>query len=133
MIPGSKRGKRLLSGCERIRKLISQLPESHVTIENMTDAGDINLSLRREELASLSGALLERFQSCILDTICSKASLAVTDIAAVEILGGGVRMQIVQSVITNIFTQVLSKNFGVANANFNFIQILSGYHFRSEI
>ena len=48
IVPGSKRGQRLLLGCERIRKLLSQLPESSITVENMTDAGDVSFTLKRD-------------------------------------------------------------------------------------
>merc|ERR1712065_103625 len=36
---GTKAGKRLLVGCEKIRKLLSQIKETKVTVENLTDGG----------------------------------------------------------------------------------------------
>jgi len=100
--PGSKRGARLLSSCERLRKLLSQLPEAQVTVENLTDSGDVSFSLRRDELSSLCAELLQRFRSLLLDTLV-KAGLEASMISNVEVLGGGLRMQVVQAVITSVF------------------------------
>lgn len=102
VVPGSKRGHRLLTGCERLRKLLSQLGEGSVTVENMTDDGDMQLSLKREELTSLCKAQLDSFR-CLVETALSRANLSPSDIYAVEVLGGGIRMQVVQNVILQIF------------------------------
>jgi len=102
VVPGSKRGFRLMSGIERLRKLLSQLPEGSVTVENMTDAGDVNLSLKRDELSTLCQATIDKFRALITDTL-AKANLAAADIYAVEVLGGGIRMQVVQNVIAQVF------------------------------
>jgi len=102
--PGSKRGKRLLAGCERVRKLLSQLPESSLTVENLTDSGDVNFSLKREDLNKFGSALLDRFRALLKDVLLKGLSeKEINDIAAVEVLGGGVRMQIVQSIICEVF------------------------------
>ena len=100
--PGSKRGVRLLAGCERLRKLLSQLPEGSVTVENMTDSGDITLPLKREEMSTFCGSLLARFKELIVGAL-RKASLDAGDVYAVEVLGGGSRMQVVQQVISEVF------------------------------
>jgi len=85
---------RLLYSCERVRKLLSQLPEAQVTVENLTDAGDMSFNLKRDELSSLCKPLLELFKAEIYSAI-DAAGLAVNDISAVEVLGGGVRMQVI--------------------------------------
>jgi len=102
VVAGSKRGHRLISGCERLRKLLSQLGESSVTVENMTDSGDIQMALKRDEMSQLCHSLLERFQKLLLDTL-SKAGVSSGDVFAVEVLGGGMRMQVVQAIISSIF------------------------------
>ena len=102
--PGSKRGKRLLAGCERVRKLLSQLPESSVTIENLTDNGDVSFTLKRDDLNRLGASLLERFRAMIKDQLLKGMSAGeIASVGAVEVLGGGVRMQVVQAVICEIF------------------------------
>jgi len=37
---------------EKIRKLLSTIPEAHVQAENVVENTDVNLTLRREEFAS---------------------------------------------------------------------------------
>ena len=71
VIPGSKRGQRLILGCERIRKLLSQLPESSITVENMSDSGDVNFSLKRNDLISMCANLLEAFKVLIKKALTS--------------------------------------------------------------
>jgi len=106
VVPGSKQGQRLLGGCERIRKLLSQLPESSITVENMTDNGDVNFTMRRDDFGTVCKDILGKFKELIISTISNAGfSLPLSnnnEIAAVEILGGGVRMQIVQAVIFDI-------------------------------
>jgi len=95
----------LLQGCERIRKLLSQLPEAQITVENLTDAGDQNFSLRRDELSQLCAELLERFKG-LLRGVLQQAGAQPGGIGAVEVLGGGVRMQVVQAAITEVLGEV---------------------------
>jgi molecular chaperone DnaK (HSP70) len=122
--PGTKRGYRLLSGCERLRKLLSQLNDAKITVENLSDNGDANFSMNREEFAGnfasylnssnmgivntdlycligLCADLLERFKSLLQEAM--QNSGGETDIVGIEILGGGIRMPILQSAITKIF------------------------------
>jgi len=99
--PGTKRGARLLSSCERLRKLLSQLSEASVTVENLTDNGDMSFSLRRDELSSLCGALLNRFKGLIREII-KETNISVEAVSNVEVLGGGVRMQVVQAAIWEV-------------------------------
>jgi len=102
--PGSKRGKRLLAGCERVRKLLSQLPDAALTVENLTDNGDVSFTLKRDDLSQLGAGLLNRFRSLLKDQLLKGMSdKDINDVAAVEVLGGGVRMQVVQAVICEVF------------------------------
>jgi hypothetical protein len=89
-----------------MRKLLSQLPESSITVENMSDNGDISFTMRRDDFANACKDILGKFKDLISSAI-SNAGVSLplgenSDIAAVEILGGGVRMQIVQAVIFDI-------------------------------
>lgn len=90
----SRRGNRLLSGCERIRKLLSQLNESQVTIENLVDSGDVHFSLKRDDMANLCSDLLTRLRSLMEAALAQAGSEA--QIHAVEVVGGGVRMPVIQ-------------------------------------
>lgn len=98
--PGSKRGQRLLSACERARKLLSQLPEAKITVENLTDAGDVNFSVRRDDYVSTNAPLVERFKALLVSAL---ESAGVQEVAAVEVVGGGTRMPVLQQAITAKF------------------------------
>lgn len=102
---GSKRGIRLLTACERLRKLLSQLPSSQVTVENMSDDyGDETLQISRDEMSSLcEESLLKPLQDLISAALVD-AKVPAADVYAVEALGGGMRMPIVQSLVLKIFS-----------------------------
>ena len=102
---GSKRGVRLLTACERLRKLLSQLPTSHVSVENLSDDfGDETLHLSRDELSSLcEESLLKPLQE-LINSALEKANISAADVFAVEALGGGMRMPIVQSLVLKLFS-----------------------------
>jgi hypothetical protein len=133
---GTKRGNRLLSGCERLRKLLSQLSEGIVTIENLTDNGDVTFSMKREEFMEISSELLERLRNLIQKALdealaalntaavastetkadadgeaaateaCSTSAEVDTEVKYVEIFGGGLRMPAVQNLLYDVFGQV---------------------------
>jgi molecular chaperone DnaK (HSP70) len=100
--PGTKRGTRLLSGCERIRKLLSQLADAKITVENLTDAGDVNFALKRDEMQTICEELLTRFRS-LVQAALEKSGTSADQIHAIEIVGGGVRMPSVQNILASFF------------------------------
>lgn len=99
---GTKRSARLISGCERIRKLLSQLNDASVTIENLTDNGDVNFSLKRDEFNEISASLLDRIKN-VIDSAVETANLDGTPVSFVEILGGGLRMPAIQKLLQDKF------------------------------
>lgn len=134
---GSKRGNRLLSGCERLRKLLSQLNEGIVTVENLTDNGDVTFTMKREEFMEISADLLQRIRSLIrkawdeavtsLNTTAeTKADMIAEDtsnetpttvdidseVRYAEIFGGGLRMPVVQNLLYDVFGQVRDPHYG---------------------
>lgn len=102
--PGSKKGLRLLRACERLRVLLSQLPTASITAENMSDAGDVNISFSREELSRVCQGQVAAFRS-LLEAVLADA-LGEDGIVAAEISGGGMRMTIVQEVVTSVIGKV---------------------------
>ena len=99
-----------MSGCERIRKLLSQLTEAQITVENLTDGGDISFSLKRDELTSICAEPLRALEGLVRAAV-SDAGLGEQNPAGaggvfVEILGGGMRMQVAQNVLLGVFGEV---------------------------
>lgn len=85
---GTRRGNRLLAGCERIKKLLSQLYEGVVTVENLTDNGDVSFSLKRDEFMEATSDLLSRFKDHVnkavqiaADKLSSQSGLLRTSVS----------------------------------------------------
>eukprot|EP01039_Chlorochromonas_danica_P006163 gene6163-6791_t len=112
--PGTRKSLRLLLACERVRKLLSQLPEGIVTVENICENADINLRITREEFASCCQSLNTLFQEMIND--CKKGEESVGldyVIDSVEVSGGGCRMPHIQNLLLNLLA---NNNQGTGNA-----------------
>ena len=92
--PGSKRGLRLLGGAERLRKLLSQIRDASVTVENLTDDGDKTFKMSRGELVGVSQDLLARLEGLVTGCL-SDAKVDATSVVGVELVGGGSRMVVV--------------------------------------
>jgi molecular chaperone DnaK (HSP70) len=100
---GTKKGMRLMRECERLRKLLSQLPTSSVTIENISESGDVNITMTRDELAVICSEPLQRLAQVLRD-----ATEGIREeIVAIEIVGGGVRMAMVQEMILSVLGREL--------------------------
>lgn len=115
--PSTKKGNRLFAACERIRKLLSQLPETSVSVENLSDGGDITLSLSRNEMSSITASLLQKFSEMV-KAIVDK----VGGVSAVEILGGASRMVLVQ----NALLEALPKEVTVLGAKLDDSSVAMG-------
>lgn len=118
MEPGSKKGLRLLRACERLRVLLSQLPTASVTVENMSDSGDVNVSFTRDELARSCSKQLQGFRTLLencLEGVCGSDDSLV----AVEICGGGMRMTMAQDLVTAIVGNVRTYPFIGHYSDFN--------------
>lgn len=89
-----------MAGCERIRKLLSQLSESQITVERLIEDNDAHFSLKRDEMYHLCSDLLDRFKGLITSTLAKLGENPVVD--AVEVVGGGVRMPVVQLAINQL-------------------------------
>jgi len=94
----TKKGMRLMRACERLRKLLSQLPTSSITVENISDSGDANVNMTREDMARICSEPLNKFSELLNSAIEGFKD----DISAIEIVGGGVRMAMVQELILSV-------------------------------
>jgi heat shock protein 4 len=100
--PSSKRALRLLAGCEKLRKLLSQVHDACVTVENAKEDGDATLKMNRTELKERGRDLLSAIAAQVRVTIAEGRADAI-DIRRIELTGGGSRMQVVQDALTEIF------------------------------
>lgn len=102
----------MLTGCERIRKLLSQLGEAQITVEHLAEDTDISFALKRDELGALCEGLLARFKDLLNAALFNPATGSLgTNLGAIEVLGGGVRMQVVQQAVQSVCGQNLPFGF----------------------
>ena len=64
--------------------------------------GDVTFTMKRDELSTIGASLLTSLQSLIHSAL-AQAGLTAADVHGIELLGGGVRMQIVQAAIAQMF------------------------------
>jgi tetratricopeptide (TPR) repeat protein len=103
----SKRGQRLLEGCRKLKHMLSMLPSSTVTVENVgVDDCDVVLACTRDTLRELcdadedgGGGVLQKLRSLIVSAMDKAGVKKVDDI---EVTGGGCRIPIVQDVIRSV-------------------------------
>jgi len=106
VVPGSKRGLRLMKGVERLKKLLSQIKEASTTVENLSDDGDITLNMSRNQLVECSSDLLGRLEA-LITTSLTEAGIKTSDISGIELVGGGSRMVVIhESILSKLFGSI---------------------------
>jgi len=97
----SRAGQRLLAGANKMKHLLSQLPEGSVTVENVGENDtDVVLQATRSALADLCTEESKMLQDLIQKTV-KEANLEKA-LDAVEIVGGGCRIPWVQAAIQQV-------------------------------
>ena len=104
LTPNSRRGQRLLDGCRRLKHLLSMLPSGSVTVETLGDNDkDVTLKATREKIQELCSSEGDALAALIVKVVEGADGIgSTTDIASVEILGGGCRIPFVQNAILQI-------------------------------
>jgi len=99
--PASRRGLRLSTATEKLRKLLSTMKEASATAENLIDGIDVPLTASRDELLSLCTVPLSRLRTMLDELLTAEQLPAGSTLAAVETVGGGCRMPSVQQVLSD--------------------------------
>ncbi|KAL3771140.1 hypothetical protein ACHAW5_009924 [Stephanodiscus triporus] len=95
----SRRSQRLLAGCNKLKHVLSMLPEGKVTVENVgRDDADVDLSCTRESMERLCEHIVEKLTTMIRRAI-SESGRSSTDVDAVEVAGGGSRVPMIREAI----------------------------------
>lgn len=107
----SKEGKRLFQACEKLKKLLSTIGEAAVTVENIAQDRDVNISISRDLFEQLCAAESARVTELVASAL-AKAQVAdpAHTIASVEIVGGGTRIPFVQAAILKAFGTDLQRS-----------------------
>lgn len=97
ILPKTKPGLRLLAACEKFRKLLSTIPEAALHVENLVEGQDIQFTVTRDEFHEAAAPYINRFREHIAGCLAEGKLNAPVD--AIELLGGGCRIPIIQSVV----------------------------------
>lgn len=82
-------------------------------MEHLAEDTDISFALRRDELGALCEGLLSRFRDLLNTALFTEkdGTCPGTNLGAIEVLGGGVRMQVVQQAIHTVCGSALPFGF----------------------
>ena len=108
---GTRRGVRLLTQCEKAKKVLSSVAESPIVCENLVEDTDVRFKLERNTVESLCKDLTDKIHEVVASAI-GAAGVAPEAIHAVELVGGGVRAPMVQ--------QAVAKAAGAAGSKLGF-------------
>jgi molecular chaperone DnaK (HSP70)/tetratricopeptide (TPR) repeat protein len=103
--PKSRPAQRLMEGCQKLKHLLSMLPEGTVTVETIgKNDMDVTLSGNRELLTQLCHTTVVRKLQNMIELAVDKAGgmNILGDVDAVEITGGGTRIPMIQDAIRHV-------------------------------
>lgn len=82
---------KLLKECNRLKHVLSSNKEAQFYVEGILDGIDFVSSIKKEEFEEISKPLLNNFVP-LIEKVLHLANLSISDINAVELIGGGVRI-----------------------------------------
>jgi molecular chaperone DnaK (HSP70) len=91
---------RLLRSCEKTKQVLSTIDETFCEVENLADV-DFRGKISRTKFEEISRELTDKIARAI-NAALEKAGKKAADLSAVEIVGGGTRIPLVQTVISNV-------------------------------
>lgn len=98
----TKEGKRLFQACEKLKKLLSTIGDATVTVENIAQDRDISIKISRDLFEQLCASESDRVTHLVASALV-KAEVDTSEIASVEIVGGGTRIPFIQAAILKAF------------------------------
>ncbi|ELR14102.1 DnaK family superfamily protein [Acanthamoeba castellanii str. Neff] len=90
---------RLVRSCEKTKQVLSTIDETFCEVENLADV-DFRSKISRAKFEEISKEVTDKIGRAI-GAVLEKAGKKATDLSAVEIVGGGSRIPLVQTVISN--------------------------------
>jgi len=93
---------RLVTACEKTKKILSANPQAPINIECFMDDIDVKGMMERDEMLTVGAPLLARLDG-ILDEAFKASGLTMEDINSVEVLGGSVRIPAVHDRVAAFF------------------------------
>ncbi|CDF36796.1 unnamed protein product [Chondrus crispus] len=97
---------RLRKECEKIKKILSTVPNASLNIECLMNDVDVKGTILRDEMEEIAAPLIARIRD-LCDKAIADASLKPGEnLTAVEIVGGSTRVPAFKAVITETFSKV---------------------------
>ena len=93
---------RLITGCERLKKVLSANTEAPLNVESIMNDVDAASSLKREDFEQMVSHLLDRV-SVPLDAALKNSGLTIDQIDAIELIGGTTRVPAIKERIQQWF------------------------------
>lgn len=98
---------RLITGCEKLKKILSANAEAPLNVENIMVDVDASSQLSREQFEGLIGDILDRITGP-LHAALADSGLTAEQLDAVELIGGTTRIPAVRTRIASVFNKTLS-------------------------
>ncbi|OMH81970.1 Heat shock protein-like protein [Zancudomyces culisetae] len=103
----AKAGLRLRAGCEKLKKMLSANPVSNISVESIMEDIDVSATMRREEFEELIEPVLKRMDAPLQQALAD-AGVPLSDIYAVETVGGSIRVPAVKKRLSEQMQKELS-------------------------
>lgn len=97
---GTRRGVRLLTQCEKAKKVLSSVAEAPIVCENLVEDTDVRFKVLRSDMEQLCKPMIDRVHEVVASAI-GAAGVALDAIHAVELVGGGSRAPMVQQAVAS--------------------------------
>ncbi|KAG0000002.1 adenyl-nucleotide exchange factor sse1 [Modicella reniformis] len=106
---------RLMSGCEKLKKVLSANAEAPLNIESIMEDRDVSSMMKRVEFEELAKDLLSRVEAPLQQAL-DEAGLTKDQIDAVELVGGSTRIPAVKERFQTFFGKELSSTLNLDEA-----------------
>lgn len=140
---------KLLKECNKAKEILSANRELPFFSEGLIDGNDFNSHITRAKFEELSAHLLEKV-TLPITTVLERANKTVDDIEIIELIGGGIRIPKIQTILQEFFngkqlgfhlngdeSMALGAVFHAANSSSSFrvkkIHLNDGYNFNVRL
>ena len=94
----------------RVKQILSANTETFASIESVIDGIDFRAKLTRQEFEDMSKELLDRVEGPV-NSILERSNLSVADVSSLVLVGGGIRIPAIQSVLSKLVgTEKIARN-----------------------
>lgn len=103
----AKAYSRVLTACEKVKKVLSANTSAPISIESLMNDVDVSSQMTREDLESLLQPLLARTAKPVEEAL-AMAGLKVEEVDAIELIGGTTRIPCLKNTIADVFGKPFS-------------------------